>query len=449
MKATLCICCCAIVLLAQSTVEKQGTASATFHHFHFRVGDPAAAMNEGAARLNGTRVLLRGLGVGVRVAGLYALFDRVDASESSPTRAATPEAAYAAAATWLKSAGVDIPKEEPKRGASRVALADLYASEVLDHVGFSASNVSAVVAVLRAHGASPARETADSALFQPADAPRVEILRDLDAPDAFWCPMHPDVRSSASGKCPICGMALVPIPPPRLGEYRMDLVTTAAPGGGISRLRLTLREPDTDRRVTSLATIHERLLHLFVVDRSLQFFRHVHPNLMGDGTFDLREPIPPGEYVVIADFLPQGGVSQMVQRAIVTPGYRGPLFPAPPDLAREIASERTTDGVRVRLDASNLKAGREAVLRFTLSDAATGTPITDLQPLLGAPGHMLIVNADLTEADHVHPEEPIARGPSITFQPLLPAGGFYKLWLQFQRNGVVTTVPFVVSAEER
>jgi hypothetical protein len=244
-------------------------------------------------------------------------------------------------------------------------------------------------------------------------------------------------------------MALVPIPPPRLGEYRMDLATTAASGGGISRLRITLREPDTDRRVASLATIHERLLHLFVVDRNLQFFRHLHPSLMSDGTFELRETIPPGEYVVIADFLPQGGVSQMVQRAIVTPGYRGPLFPAPPDLAGEIAPERTIDGVRVRLDSSNLKAGREAVLRFTLSDAATGTPITDLQPFLGAPGHLLIVNADLTEADHAHPEEPVAHGPSITFQPLLPAGGFYKLWLQFQRSGVVTTVPFVVAVEER
>ena len=36
---------------------------------------------------------------------------------------------------------------------------------------------------------------------------------------------------------------------------------------------------------------------------------------------------------------------------------------------------------------------------------------------------MLIVNADLTEADHVHPEEPATRGPVITFQPLMPAAG--------------------------
>jgi hypothetical protein len=30
------------------------------------------------------------------------------------------------------------------------------------------------------------------------------------AATAYICPMHPDVRQSASGKCPRCGMALVP-----------------------------------------------------------------------------------------------------------------------------------------------------------------------------------------------------------------------------------------------
>ena len=139
----------------------------------------------------------------------------------------------------------------------------------------------------------------------------------------------------------------------------------------------------------------------------------------------------------------------MVQRAIVTPGYKGPLFPAVPDLSTDTATERVVHGVRVQLDARNLKAGREAVLRFTLSDAASGASVTDLEPFLGAPGHMLIVTADLTDADHVHPDEFTASGPLITFQPLLPTGGFYKLWLQFQRRDVVVTVPFVISVAER
>lgn len=39
-----------------------------------------------------------------------------------------------------------------------------------------------------------------------------EMFRDKKsaATTAYICPMHSDVRQSASGKCPRCGMALVP-----------------------------------------------------------------------------------------------------------------------------------------------------------------------------------------------------------------------------------------------
>jgi P-type Cu+ transporter len=166
---------------------------------------------------------------------------------------------------------------------------------------------------------------------------------------------------------------------------------------------------------------------------------------VSDGVFELRENIPAGQFMVIADFLPMSGRPQMLQRTIVTAGHRGALFSAAPNLTPDGPSEKVDRGVHVRLEATTLKAGKEATLRFTLTDADSNTPISDLEPFLGAPGHLLLVNADLTESNHVHPEEPATRGPVITFQPLMPAAGLYKLWLQFQRRGVVTTVPFVIS----
>ena len=45
------------VIVAAGASVQAPAVSATFHHFHFRVGDPAAAMNQGAASLGGTRVL--------------------------------------------------------------------------------------------------------------------------------------------------------------------------------------------------------------------------------------------------------------------------------------------------------------------------------------------------------------------------------------------------------
>jgi hypothetical protein len=419
-------------------------ASVRFHHFHFRVADPAAAMNETAAAFSGTRVLLRGLGVGVRIGREYVLFDRLEPTESSQQSSHVGEA-YESARRWLVDHGIQI---EPDDGRSRMGLASQLRNDTLDHVAFTSADTTVVVSALMAHGATPWRQTDESRFFR-TDSIGVEIVRDIDAPDAFWCPMHPDIRSSTAGRCPLCRMELVPIPPPRLGEYWMDVGVTAGPRGrGASKLRLTLLDPATKRPVSSFATIHERLVHLFIIDRQLDYFRHVHPQQLADGTFELRETIPPGEFMVIADFLPMNGRAQMLQRAIVTPGYRGSLFPSIPTLTPDEGLEKIQGGVRVSLEAGGLKAGKEATLRFTLIDAVTNAPVTDLEPFLGAPGHMLVVNASLTDANHVHPEEPATRGPVITFQPLMPAPGLYKLWLQFQRHGTVTTVPFVVSVAE-
>lgn len=399
-------------------------------------------MNQAATALNGTRVLLRGLGVGARIGNEYALFDRLDVDEAPRDRHLSVEESFMAARTWLTDHGVEV---ESNVTSARPALAKLFDGEVLDHVAFTTADTSSVISSLLAKGAKPWRQTDDSRLFRTATI-GVEIVRDVEAPDAFWCPMHPDIRSSVAGRCPLCRMDLVPIPSPRVGEYRMDVAVTPAAGGrGASKLRLTIRDPVADRPVSSFATIHERLLHLFIIDRQLDFFRHVHPEQVSDGVFELRENIPPGQFMVIADFLPLSGRPQMLQHAIVTPGYRGTLFPEAPNLTPDGSSEKEDHGVRVRLDATTLKAGKEATLKFTLTDARSNTPVSDLEPFLGAPGHVLLVNANLTESNHVHPEEPATHGPVITFQPMMPAAGVYKLWLQFQRRGAISTVPFVLS----
>jgi hypothetical protein len=411
-----------------------------FHHLHYRVGDPSAAMRHAAGTFQGTRVLLRGLGVGVRIGSEYVMFDRAEAAE---LQRPSPEAAFSGAVEWLRGHGL-----APAGGIARERIAGEFRASPLDHVAFMAPDMPRAIEILRVRGAIPVRHTGDAALFHARDGIAVEIVRDTEADDAYWCPMHPDLRSAAAGKCPLCGMPFVPMPAPRIGEYRMDVAATAGAGGaGASKLRLTLRDPETGKPVPAFATVHDRLLHLFIIDRTLKSFAHVHPEPAGAGVFEIDHRLPPGAYVLIADFLPLSGPSQTVQRAIVTPGYRGPLFPPAANLRTDVATGKIVDGLRVRLEATGLVAGREAALRFTVADALTGAPVADLEPFLGAAGHMLVVNADLTEASHAHPEEQASRGPSVSFHPRMPAAGLYKLWVQFQRQGRVITVPFVVSVE--
>ena len=253
----------------------------------------------------------------------------------------------------------------------------------------------------------------------------------------FWCPMHPDERAAARGRCSICGMALVRMPPASFVTYPVDLRVTPTLTG--ARLRLSVLHPATRLAVRKFTVVHERPLHLFLVGDGLEYFAHEHPVLQPDGVFMLDVALPkPGPYMAIAEFLPDGATPQMFQQVFTT----GEAFARPATPAVDI-EPKTVAGVRVSVDASKLQAGDTQPLTFRLEDAVSGAAITDVQPYLGASAHLLIVPVDLTEAIHGHPVEDV-RGPSIAFTPLVPRAGRYKAWIQFQRGGEVSTAAFVI-----
>ena len=90
--------------------------------------------------------------------------------------------------------------------------------------------------------------------------------------------------------------------------------------------------------------------------------------------------------MAIAEFLPEGGTPQTFQQAFTT----GEAFVRPASPAVDIAPQ-TVDGMRVSLDASKVTAGDTKALTFRIEDAASGAPVTDLEPYLGAGAHLLIV----------------------------------------------------------
>lgn len=406
--------------------------SVRFHHLHFRSDDPAGSIAEVIRAAGGTRAIVPGLGAGVRLVDAYALFDRPDAA--APARTLSARDAFQAATRWLGARKIAVRTTE----AGEKLLAAGFIDE-LDHVAFAADDMKAVEDALRLSGVSAARRSGDSAFYSDGDLP-IEITPETDRPDRFWCPMHPHIRSAGPQTCPICSMALVPIAPPRVGGYRMEVTQVPAQrGGGVRALKLRIRDPDSREDVAMFAETHERLLHLFVVGRDLQLFAHEHPERTRDG-FELNLALPPGAYMLIADFLPGGGYPQMVHRAIVTPGYRGSAFRSP-EITEDLA-DKTVDGMRVQLRVDAREGKPVAVLHFRLTEG-NGAPVTNLEPYLGSAGHLLVVSPDLTHSIHAHPE---ARsfGPELAFDVEFPESGVFKLWLQVQRGGKVSVVPFVV-----
>jgi hypothetical protein len=253
----------------------------------------------------------------------------------------------------------------------------------------------------------------------------------------FWCPMHPDERSTVKGACAICGMTLVRMPAASFVTYPVDLRVTPTLAG--ARLRLAVTNTATHALVRRFAIVDERPMHLFVVGADLEFFAHQHPVPQPDGLFMLDVTLPkPGPYMAIAEFLPEGGTPQISQQLFTT----GEAFGRPANPSVDVAP-KTVDGLRVTIDASRVTAGDGKPLVFRIDEAATGAPVTDLEPYLGASAHLLMVPIDLTEAIHGHPVEAV-RGPSLSFAPLVPRAGRYKIWIQVQRGGRVSTAAFVV-----
>ena len=231
---------------------------------------------------------------------------------------------------------------------------------------------------------------------------------------------------------------MVKLPPAKFATYPVDLRATPTTTG--VRLRLSVATPVSNRIVRAFTVVHERPMHLFVVGDGLRFFAHEHPVQQRDGVFMLDLALPrPGPYMAIAEFLPEGGTAQLFQQQFTTGAAIDTAAPPEVDVAPKVV-----DGMRVSLDLSRLKAGQTTLIVARVEDAASGAEITDLEPYLGARAHMLIVATDLTEAIHGHPEDD--RAPGLTFTPIIPRRGRYKLWIQIQRRGTVSTIPFVVEA---
>ncbi len=229
---------------------------------------------------------------------------------------------------------------------------------------------------------------------------------------------------------------------PKSGEVVTSFKLTPEKPQARNDTPLTIQITDKNNKpVENFDITHEKKLHLIVVSKDLSFFNHIHPDYKGGGRFDITTQFPVGgDYKLIADFVPTG------QGAVTQTQWISVQGDAPAAAAIEPESElvKTIDGKEVTLAIDHLMAGMDANLTFTIRDAASKQPVTNLQPYLGAVGHVVILSADAEQYLHVHPMEEKASGPDAKFMTKFPKSGVYKLWGQFQHEGKVFTVPFVV-----
>ncbi|MGW2086784.1 hypothetical protein [Streptomyces sp. NPDC001880] len=224
------------------------------------------------------------------------------------------------------------------------------------------------------------------------------------------------------------------------GGYTLALETPTVRAGARSEIRFAVKD-DSGRKVTAYRREHGKELHFILASTDLTQYRHLHPVRAADGTWSTPVDLPEaGGYRVFADFTPAAeGAENLTLGAdlAVSGAYRPAALPAPGGTAE-------VDGYRVTLDGG-LFAGRAGELKPSISK--DGRPVTDLEPYLGAYGHLVALRSGDLAYLHVHPNEG-GPGPVVSFTATAPSAGTYRLFLDFKHEGKVRTAAFTVRVAE-
>ncbi|WP_205324583.1 hypothetical protein [Glycomyces sp. YM15] len=226
--------------------------------------------------------------------------------------------------------------------------------------------------------------------------------------------------------------------------YLLSEISAPTSTGAAGELAFQITGAD-GRPLTDYTVSHEKELHLIVVRSDGTHFRHVHPERGDDGTWSLPWTWDAaGSYRVYADFVPEDGEDLTLTRTVEVAGEYGPEIATEPTLVSEV------DGFTVTLEG-DLSAGASS--EVTASVTRDGQPVHELEPYLGAFGHLVALRQGDLAYLHVHPEGAAPQagdlsGPGVTFATEVPTEGRYFLYFDFQVAGQVHSAAFVVETTE-
>ncbi|MEV0534319.1 hypothetical protein [Kitasatospora sp. NPDC050463] len=239
-------------------------------------------------------------------------------------------------------------------------------------------------------------------------------------------------------------------PPAERNGYRLTPAAGTLTAGAPAEYRFTVTGPD-GRPVTGFETDQTKRMHFYAIRSDLTGFQHLHPEMAPDGTWTAPlAALTAGSWRVYASFVPDSGAGKgtglVLSRTVDVPG-EGAAAAAELPAATGTA---TVDGYTVTVEGAPA-AGRAGELKVTVS--RDGRPVTDLQPYLETFAHLTAFHAGDQAFAHLHPqaraEAGSTGGPTLSFHAELPAGGQWRLFLQFQTGGTLHTVALTLPVAPR
>jgi hypothetical protein len=238
--------------------------------------------------------------------------------------------------------------------------------------------------------------------------------------------------AAAAGNATVSGLALSD------AAFRLEAESTTFRAGRAQPLRFQILDA-LRRPVTGFTVQHEKPLHLIVARRDLSGFQHLHPTMAPDGTWSVSLTLPTaGVWRAYADFTATAAdgtsAAAVLGVDLTVPGDYRPA-PLPPPAPQAVAAD-----YQVRYEGRPRVAAVQPLL-FRVTRA--GVPV-QVEPYLGAYGHLVVLRQGDLGYVHAHAEPELAGG-AMKFWFTAPSPGRYRMFLDFQAAGAVHTAEFTLA----
>ncbi|MDB5081841.1 MAG: copper-translocating P-type ATPase [Chloroflexi bacterium] len=251
----------------------------------------------------------------------------------------------------------------------------------------------------------------------------------------------------------------------QVGNLRIQVSTfPAQPQPGQPALLIfRLTDPVSGKPVTpaDLKLLHTRLMHLIVASQDRQFYRHLHPEGASEGLYTFTVTFPVGGlYSVYNEFQTRAGQAVLYRTDVTVSGSPG----AAAGLA-SFSKVQQFGNIKATLQLDEpVKVGQPVDLKFKFEQ--DNRPMSDLEPYLGEPGHMIVLSNGGSSFRHLHGHavgglagqaapvmgdtmaEPAANtryGPEVGYDLRFDMAGTYRLWAEFQYQGRVLVFSYVLT----
>lgn len=227
----------------------------------------------------------------------------------------------------------------------------------------------------------------------------------------------------------------------RFGEYQLRVTTEPRSVQAGETFQLTLNVLDPNGAVSSdFEENPNKFFDLIIVRDGLDEFARLSPGQGPDGAFGgpLRISVP-GRYFLYADFTPRGGSPVTAMAEFTVQG----AAPEAPALTPHVPGRIATGTLGAEVGVEKTLGAHRIDLKLSQPD---GSPVTDMEPYLGARGMMVFISADGTEFVRGSIVEG-GNATAMTIEARFPRPGLYKAFGEFLRAGKLHELPFVLNVE--